>query len=289
MCEIYKNLSLEDMEGEIWKDIEDYEGLYQISNMGRIKRLSRKSTDKNGNTSILKEKMLKQHLTKIGYLDISLTKNKKQKHYYVHRLVGFAFIPNPKNKKTINHKNEIKTDNRVENLEWMTQAENNVYGTKIEKAVKKREEYKNNIGQGNFKDVLLEQFPSFNLIDDDILAFLSDFNNPWVVNTYVGLLNIKGLETNKKELEQYYSGNPIITCPGNILAYGLKIKEVRQKEIECVKEALITLHEAGIIYLEELSTENNTKYIVSKIKRTTNKVQKQKIQNDQIYRLRPNI
>lgn len=129
MCEIYKNLSLEDMDGEVWKDIPGYEGYYQVSNMGRVKSFNYRNTKK---TSILK-----QSINQDGYLRLTLKKDYKSKGFLVHRLVGFAFIPNPENKETINHKNEIKTDNRVENLEWMTRAENNNYGTHNERVHKK--------------------------------------------------------------------------------------------------------------------------------------------------------
>lgn len=129
MCEIYKNLSLKNMNGEVWKDILGYEGLYQVSNMGRVKSFNYRNTKK---TSILK-----QSINQDGYLRPTLKKNYKSKGFLVHRLVGFAFIPNPENKETINHKNEIKTDNRVENLEWMTRTENNNYGTRNERVHQK--------------------------------------------------------------------------------------------------------------------------------------------------------
>ena len=100
---------------EIWKDIKDYEGIYQVSNLGNIKSLNNNKTKK--------EKILK--LVKCnGYLRVNLYKNNSHKNYAVHRLVAEAFIPNPNNKPFIDHINTIKDDNRAENLRWVTHKEN---------------------------------------------------------------------------------------------------------------------------------------------------------------------
>ena len=98
----------EDLENEIWKDVEGYEDLYQVSNMGRFKR----------------DHILKTVLQPTGYLNVCLCKNGKCKTYRAHKLVAKAFIPNPNNYQVINHKNGNKQDNRVENLEWCTTSYN---------------------------------------------------------------------------------------------------------------------------------------------------------------------
>lgn len=118
------------MKKEIWKDIEGYEKVYQISNLGRVKSLARWS---NGN-HFLKEKYLKTYLDKDLYERINLYEKGKVKHYFVHRLVAQAFIPNPNNLPQVNHIDENKTNNCVNNLEWCTVEYNNNYGTRTARA-----------------------------------------------------------------------------------------------------------------------------------------------------------
>lgn len=107
---------------EIWKDIEEYAGLYQISNTGNIVSLNFNNTGKR--------KMLKLQNMTAGYLKATLTKYGIQRQFSVHRLVALHFIPNINNKREVNHKNGIKTDNRVENLEWVTSSENKYHAVK---------------------------------------------------------------------------------------------------------------------------------------------------------------
>ena len=118
------------MSKEYWKDIPNYEGLYQVSNLGRVKRLE--SAVWNGYKYVSKkEHILKPHTNTHGYPSVILCKNgKHHKNHRVHRLVAQAFIPNPQNKIDINHINGIKTDNRVKNLEWVTRSENLIHAFK---------------------------------------------------------------------------------------------------------------------------------------------------------------
>lgn len=121
---------------EIWKDIYEYEGLYQISNYGRVKSVKRKVIRGNGREQLVKERLLKQAEKKNGYLYVVLYKEGKMKHYLVHQLVAKHFIPNPNNYKEVNHKNENKKLNVVWNLEWVSHKYNINYGTCIERMAK---------------------------------------------------------------------------------------------------------------------------------------------------------
>lgn len=117
---------------EIWLPVKEYENIYEVSNIGRVKSLKYN-----------KEKILKPNINNCGYYTISLSKNKIEKKHLVHRLVGLSFIKNTdKTKNQINHKNGIKSDNLFSNLEWVTNSENGkhafdnglnikVYGEKV--------------------------------------------------------------------------------------------------------------------------------------------------------------
>lgn len=108
---------------ETWKDIKGYEGLYQVSDRGNVKSIFYKRTRN--------EIILKQCNHFNGYYQVCLCFKKKRKTHLVHRLVCNAFLDNPENKKTVNHKNGNKTDNRLENLEWNTYSENETHSYRI--------------------------------------------------------------------------------------------------------------------------------------------------------------
>ena len=111
---------------EIWRDIEGYKGLYQVSNMGRVKSLER--TVRNGRGyKIVPEKILDGYEYGHGYLYAELCKDGKSKFCRINRLVAQAFLENPDNLPEVNHKDEIRTNNRVDNLEWCTKQYNIEY------------------------------------------------------------------------------------------------------------------------------------------------------------------
>lgn len=111
----YEHLTNSDFDNEIWKHIDEYQN-YMVSNIGRVKSLKYNNTEK--------EQLLKPRIDTYGYLVITLCKNGKVKSIRVHRLVASAFIDNPESKPQVNHKNGTKTDNRFDNLEWVSAKEN---------------------------------------------------------------------------------------------------------------------------------------------------------------------
>jgi hypothetical protein len=124
--------------GKIWKEISDYKGLYLISEQGDIKSVRKDKPYRRHNIeskAAMGNRILKPWLSKAkgrttGYFKVRLTKNEIEKDFYLHRLIAEAFLPNPKNKPEVNHINGIKTDNNINNLEWVTGSENAKHAVK---------------------------------------------------------------------------------------------------------------------------------------------------------------
>jgi len=112
---------------ETWKPVVGFEGLYEVSSSGKVRGIKR-------------GKIVSQHIHRTGYMYTVLTKNSKPHTLSVHRIVAKAFIPNPDNKREVNHKDFNKTNNNLKNLEWATTQENRDWNLQSEKLVKKRKE-----------------------------------------------------------------------------------------------------------------------------------------------------
>lgn len=114
-----KPFEIESFENEIWKDVVGYEGVYMVSNIGRVKSIAREIKHEFTNTQFIKERILSK-LNQEGYSVVGLSRGGVKTRVAIHRLMGLAFISNPENKPSINHINGVHSDNRIENLEWAT-------------------------------------------------------------------------------------------------------------------------------------------------------------------------
>ena len=167
--------SLEDYEGEIWKDVVGFEGYYLVSNYGRIKSVSRIHTHTNG---IIPSKIKRYGDNGNGYLIVHLSKNSISHTKYVHRLVAIAFLPNPLNLPEVNHKDEDKSNNRLENLEWCTGLYNTNYGTGKYRGQEKRKKngWLKSIDMYDLKGNLLKHYRCAYDVEKDGLSRRSVYN-----------------------------------------------------------------------------------------------------------------
>lgn len=134
---------------EIWKDIKGYEGLYQVSNLGRVKSLKRYVNHSGNSKRIVYERILKPVVDNTKYYVVSLWKNNIHNRVHIHRLVIEAFIPNLDNKPFVNHIDGNKLNNCIDNLEWCTPKENNIHAYKMELNNSKRKVNQYDL-KGNF-------------------------------------------------------------------------------------------------------------------------------------------
>lgn len=148
------------MSKEIWKNIKEYEGIYQVSNLGRVKRIG---SYRNQTKEWTSDRILKACRKDNDYLFVTLSQNGIPSRKYIHRLVAQAFIPNPEAKETVNHIDLNRTNNDVSNLEWNTYKENNAHALAIMK-----KNGKNKRNQTDSKPVM-----QFNLIGDFIREYPS--------------------------------------------------------------------------------------------------------------------
>ena len=168
------------MQKEIWKPVPGYEGKYEVSNLGRIKGLSRKIICKGGWEYPIKERIMKPYM-RGRYLCVKFS----AKTYSVHHLVALAFIPNPENKPEIDHINCNRFDNRIENLRWVTRLENvnNPLTLKHRRENAKRGEYAyryGKVGKENGKSKAVQQF-------DLKGKFVAEFESTRLAGKFTGI------------------------------------------------------------------------------------------------------
>lgn len=142
---------------EEWRDIAGYEGLYQVSNMGRVRSLDRYVPHKTFGTKFCRGHIMATHKTSSGYLAVNLCKGNKYKTFDIHRLVAIAYIPNTDGLPEVNHKDENKLNSNADNLEWCTGSYNNRYGTKIER---QKVKYERPVIQFNVNGTFIKEYRS---------------------------------------------------------------------------------------------------------------------------------
>lgn len=127
---------------ETWKDIAGYEGLYQVSNNGRVRSVNRMINGNMGCSWLRKGQILSPYIDRFGYEKVTLCDSQSSVHKLVHRLVAQAFIPNPCNYSQINHKDEDKCNNNIDNLEWCSPKYNSNYGSRKDRLSKRLKQVK---------------------------------------------------------------------------------------------------------------------------------------------------
>lgn len=160
--EIYKNLSLEDLPGEVWKDVVGYEGLFQVSCLGRIKMLTREVLA-NKSIKHINKHILTQHLSTKGYLYVYLWAGNKKERIYVHKAVLSSFIREKRIGEECNHLNENRLDNRLDNLEWCSHKYNINYGNRTKKqseSMKNHKSLSKPVLQLNMDGEYIAEYPS---------------------------------------------------------------------------------------------------------------------------------
>ena len=171
-------------EKEEWKDIKGFEGLYQVSNLGRVKSLKRFKKGKNDSSIPVKEKILKPGISHNGYYLVCLHKQSTQKNYYIHRLVFEAFNGQIPENMQVNHINEIKTDNRLSNLNLMTCKENINYGTRNARSankcfiiLKNRKDQSKPVLQFTLEGFMVKEYPSIKQVERELGFYTSNIVN----------------------------------------------------------------------------------------------------------------
>ena len=168
---------MDNLETEIWKDIKGFEGIYQVSNLGRVKSLKRSYR--------VNERILKPKINSCGYYQVELFKQSIGKNHLIHRLVWEAFNGQIPENMQVNHINEVKADNRLLNLNLMTPKENTNWGTRNERCSKKQINGKLSkpVLQFTLDNILVKEYPSAKQAERE-----TGFNNGNIVKCCKGKL-----------------------------------------------------------------------------------------------------
>lgn len=154
-------MEIKEFIGEVWRPVKGYEGLYEVSNFGRVRSLDRTYWDSHNNSfSTKKGRIMKFGIDKGYYCLFIVNREHIKKRVKVHRLVAEAFIDNPFNLPCVNHKNENKLDNRVENLEWCDWSYNARYGTRIERIIETKKNNLSPVIQYTLNGEYIKRYPS---------------------------------------------------------------------------------------------------------------------------------
>lgn len=231
MKEIFENLSLENVKGEEWKCVVGYEDLYEISNKGRVKRVSAlggKKIKEKVTQYPIRKKILKPYIRKDGYLSVALTsKPYTAKTFLIHRLVGESFLSKEDGKNVINHKNMIKSDNRVENLEWCDTLYNNRYARK-HTVFKMYKNFKHN--EKDIQDIL-DCFSDGISPTDIAIKYKTKRDNIWSILRGDTYSRYSGIVKNKKNnLNLNKSHNSKLT-PEKVLEIRKKFEFINNKDL----------------------------------------------------------
>lgn len=229
---------------EIWHDIEGFDGKYQVSNLGRVRSFAYKN-----------ERILSLQKLSGGYFGVCLSKENKRHTYLIHRLVASAFIPNPQNKKEVNHKNGKKSDNMVDNLEWATPKENMQHA----------------LQNGLLKTVIKPMLDGWQNKKEEIIkkviqrsAGENSPNHKWTNHQIMQIRKlfregIKVCEIARKYKVHHSTISSIVKGKAwKHLPYDKNIKDLKKKKVIRIKDGEIVEYNSIAEAVKKLSTSNNS-------------------------------
>lgn len=198
-----KKSCIQDLKNEIWKDVVGFEGIYQVSNEQRIKRIALSKITNNLKVDY-QERTVKTRLDKKGYVILNLCKNSEKFNTSLHRIIAKAFIANPENKPQVNHINGVKNDNKIENLEWTTSSENVIH------SYRRLGKKSNTLGKLNRCG---KKVACYDLLGDLKVTFLSTMDaqrNLKISNSNISAVCLGRKNKTNGYIFKYYNEKPLI-------------------------------------------------------------------------------